>query len=310
MKRKDLVMGILYKFSELYESSEAESINDITIPIDAVRIHLKERFGVDYTSNQWVFTQLKRYEDEIGSRLFRKTATKSPNEFNLGLCSDMIEFTQKLHLHVPQKIKTANGVFDKIHISSAGQKSTSICLGAGSTIYYLAQIFMDHVEELHTTYQLYSHNAGILSQFYSHPITPDRIQIISAGGALDPITKTLVGDPHHIFPTKTFDFIVQGTSMIHEGKLYIESTKEREIKSALLHDHHGCKILVLTKHEFQDEPPKTIEAYGTITDYDYVVVPRRIGNNKKQYDLRWEQCLDLLEPEIMNWNYSIYHIKK
>jgi hypothetical protein len=39
------------------------------------------------------------------------------------------------------------------------------------------------------------------------------------------------------------------------------------------------------------------------------VVPRRIGNNKKQYDLRFEQCLDLLEPEIMNWNYSIYHIK-
>ena len=65
LKRKDLAMGILYKFSELYESSEAESINDITIPIDEVRIHLKERFGVDYTSNQWVFTQLKRYE-EIG----------------------------------------------------------------------------------------------------------------------------------------------------------------------------------------------------------------------------------------------------
>ncbi len=302
-------MGILYKFSELYESSDAQSINDITIPIDQVRIHLKERFGVDYTSNQWVFTQLKRYEDEIGSKLFKKTAAKSSNEFDLGLCSDMIEFTQKLHLHVPQKIKTANGVFDKIHISSGGERATSICLGAGSTIYYLAQIFIDHMEELNTTYRLYSHNAGILSQFYSQQINLDRIQIISAGGELDPITKTLVGDPRHIFATKTFDFIVQGTSMIHDRELYIESATERKVKSALLHDHHGCKILVLTKHEFQDEPPKAIEPYGHITDYDYVVVPRRIGNNKKQYDLRFEQCLDLLEPEIMNWNYSIYHIK-
>lgn len=301
-------MGILYKFSELYESSEAESINDITIPIDEVRIHLKERFGVDYTSNQWVFTQLKRYEEEIGSHLFKKTAAKSANDFNLGLCSDMIEFTQKLHLHVPQKIKAANGVFDKIHVSSPEGGCTSICLGAGSTTYYLAQIFIDHMEELKTTYRLYTHNAGILSQFYSHHINLETIQIISAGGELDPITKTLVGNPENIFPATTFDFIVQGTSIIHEGKLYIESSTEREIKSALLHDHHGCKILVLTKHELQDEAPKGIEPYGEITDYDYIVVPRRIGNNKKRYDLNWEQYLDLFEPEIMNWNYSIYHI--
>jgi DeoR/GlpR family transcriptional regulator of sugar metabolism len=311
LKRKDLAMGILYKFSEIYESSEAESITDISIPIDQARLHLKERFGVEYTSNQWIFTQLKRYEDEINSRLFEKTKVRGPNEFSLSLYPEMIEFTQKIHLHIPKKIVTANGIFEKIHLFAKGKQSVSLCLGAGSTTYYLAQIFIDQMNELATKFQLYSHNAGILSLFYNHPINSNKIQIISAGGELDPITMTLVGNPKQMFPTQTFDFIVQGTSIIHDGNLYIESDKEREVKASLLHNHQGCKILVSTKHEFQDEPPKDIEPYGKITDYDYIVVPRKMGSNyKKQYDLKWESYLEMLEPEIMNWNYSIYRIKK
>jgi DeoR/GlpR family transcriptional regulator of sugar metabolism len=310
LKRKDLVMGILYKFSELFESTQAESINDIAIPIDQLRKHLKDRFGVDYTSNQWVFTQLRRYEDEIGARLFEKSDMKNANTFNLILHPHMIEFVQKQHLYVPQKIKTANGIFDKIHISSQEGGTVSVCLGAGSTIYYLAQIFIDRITDLQTTYQLYTHNAGILPMLYSQHVNHEKLQIFSAGGELDPITRTLVGDPKQIFPTRTFDFIIQGTSLIHDGNLYIESEKERVIKSEILHHHEGCKILVLTKHEFQDEPLQGIAPYGKITDYDYLVVPRSVGNkNKKRYDYRFEQYLDQLEPEIMNWNYSIYHVR-
>ena len=311
LKRKDLVMGILYKFSELYESSQAESVWDISIPIDRVRTQLKERFGVDYTSNQWVFTQLRRYEDEIGARLFEKTAINHANSFDLILHPNMIEFVQKQHLYVPEKIKTANGIFDKINLSSQEGSTVRVCLGAGSTIYYLAQIFIDRIEKLKNTYQLYTHNAGILPMLFGQHVNHQKLQIFSAGGELDPITRTLVGNPQQVFPTRTFDFIVQGTSLIHEGNLYIESAKERVIKSEILHKHEGCKILVLTKHEFQDEPMPGVAPYGRITDYDYVVVPRSVGNkNKKRYDYRFEQYLRQLEPEIMNWNYSIYHVNK
>jgi DeoR/GlpR family transcriptional regulator of sugar metabolism len=309
LKRHDLVMGILYKFSDLYESSAAQSIWDIAFPIDELRKHLKMRFGVEYTSNQWVYTQLRRYEDEIGAKLFERSEMEHANRFNLKLHPNMIEFVQKQHLYVPQKIKLANGIYDKIQSAVQHQSIARVCLGAGSTMYHLAQIFLDRQDQLIPTFQLYTHNAGILPLLYSQQVNYQKLEIFSASGKLDPITRTLIGDPQHIFPTREFDFIIQGTSRIHDGNLYIESDTEQVIKAELLHQHTGCKILVLTKHEFQDEPLKNATSYGKITDYDYVVVPRSIGNeNKKLYDFRFEQYLDLFEPEIMNWNYSILKV--
>jgi hypothetical protein len=309
LKRHDLVMGILYKFSDLYESSEAQSIWDIAMPIDELRIHLKMRFGVEYTSNQWVYTQIRRYEDEIGAKLFERRDMKHANRFNLMLHPNMIEFVQKQHLYVPQKIKLANGIYDKIQSAVQYQHTVKVCLGAGSTMYHLAQIFLDRQDQFLPKFQLYTHNAGILPLLYSQQVNYQKLEIFSASGQLDPITRTLIGDPQHIFPTRSFDFIIQGTSRIFEGDLYIESEAEQVIKAELLHQHSGCKMLVLTKHEFQDEPLEHAKPYGNITDYDYVVVPRSIGNeNKKLYDFRFEQYLHLFEPEIMNWNYSILKV--
>ncbi|MFA7395997.1 MAG: hypothetical protein WCY81_03285, partial [Sphaerochaetaceae bacterium] len=91
----------------------------------------------------------------------------------------------------------------------------------------------------------------------------------------------------------------------------IESEEEIVRKADLLHNHSGTKMLVLTKHECQDEPISGIQPYGELRDYDYVVVPRSVGHqNLKRYDYRFQQYHDLFEPEIMNWNYSILKVKK
>ena len=129
-------------------------------------------------------------------------------------------------------------------------------------------------------------------------------------GTIDPVTYTIVGaDPSELASTE-FDFIIQGTSCVHEGRLYIESHAERDIKQAILHRCRGTKVLVLTKHEFLDQPIPHIEPYGCLEDYEYVVVPRSSseGVRKKQYDIRFEGYAQLLIPEILNWNYSIYRV--
>jgi hypothetical protein len=311
LKRTDLVMGTLYLFNELYESREAESIWDISIPIDDLRDHLKERFGVEYTSSQWIFTQLRRYEDELGAPLFVRNSVKNSKNFHLALYPNMIEFVQKQHLYVPQKIKVANGVFDKIQSTTVGFKEVKLCLGAGSTMFHLAQIFIQHQQELTAPCRLYTHNAGLLPMLCDQSVDNRHLPIVVAGGEIDSVTRTILGDSIHFFPTREFDFLIQGTSVVHDGKLYIESEEEIVRKADLLHNHSGTKMLVLTKHECQDEPISGIQPYGELRDYDYVVVPRSVGHqNLKRYDYRFQQYHDLFEPEIMNWNYSILKVKK
>ncbi len=314
LKRGDLVMGVLYRFSEVFESSQVEAIRDISIPIEELRAHLKERFGVDYSSSQWIFTQLRRYEDEIGAKLFEKIASRNDGDYELALCANMLEFVQKQHLHVPQKIRAANGVYDKIIASLDSRKSakrTTVFLGAGSTVYHLANIFIERQLQDTHSFILHTHNAGILPVLFSQHVDHSRLDISVCGGVMDPVTLTLLGDPDTMLGNKQFDFIIQGTSRIYNGSLYIESEKEQVVKSAILHGCRGCKILVLTKHEFKDEPIEGMMSYGKITDYDYVIVPRTADTTpKKKYEQQYESYMELFEPEILNWNYCILKVRR
>ncbi len=305
-------MGVLYHFSEVFESCQAETIWDISIPAKDIRKQLKQSLGVDYKSNQWVFTQLRRYEDEIGAKLFEKTKADGADSFDLMLHRHMIQFVQKQHLHVPQKIKVANGVYDKINsVSETADKRLSVLLGAGSTAYHIANIFLEKHRQSPCRFTLYTHNAGILPMLFSQHIDHRKISIVTAGGKLEPTTQTILGNADSIFPKQNIDFIVQGTSLVHKGNLYIESSQERKIKSAILHTYQGKKILVLTKHEFRGDPAPETEPYGTIMDYDYVIVPRSVHREaQKSYELLFLTYAQYFEPEILNWNYSILKVKK
>jgi DeoR/GlpR family transcriptional regulator of sugar metabolism len=307
-------MSIFFLFSEEFERSEGESIWDVRLPIDLVKDYLQRQHNVRYQSNLWVYTQLKRYEDEIGVKLFRKESIGSdPQDFALCINFPFENFLQKQHLYVNLKIKVANGVYEKIRHSAEAvgeRRPIRLLLGAGSTIFHLASILAEKSREDATKYLIYTHNLGALQQILNPKVDFQNIEVFMPQGRVDPATYTIVGSPTPMFESSHFDFIVQGTSRVFDGKLYIESREEWERKRTILRECEGRKILVLTKHEFSDEPFKGIEPYGEIGDYDWVIVPKRSaeGGTKKRYEHLFDECSSLLEPEIISWNYEIYRV--
>jgi len=96
------------------------------------------------------------------------------------------------------------------------------------------------------------------------------------------------------------------------GELYVESPREGELKGGILERLKGEKILLLTKHEFTDQPLPGMKPYGSLRDYSYVVVPKHNYQNKvkKKHDLIFERYQDLFCPEIIHWNYTILKVRK
>ena len=315
LRQRDLVMSICSLFSEEYEKSSEESIWEVRIPIDRIKEYLQERHHSEYKSSLWVYTQLKRYEDELGVKLFRKEQSDSDDRsFSLRIYHPFLNFFQKQHLHVSEKIKVANGAYEKIR-HDAQLRSTKeplrLLLGAGSTVYHLAAIIADNSWTDPTRYVIYTHNLGALQQLLNPRVNFENLQVYTPGGRIDPTTYTIVGFAEPLFETSTFDFIVQGTSRVCDGRLYIESGEELPRKRTILHDCRGRKILVLTKHEFADEPFPGVDAYGSLTDYDFIIVPKRNSHTlpKKSYETLFDRYASLLEPEIISWNYEILKVK-
>jgi DeoR/GlpR family transcriptional regulator of sugar metabolism len=314
LKRNDLVMNVFFFFSEEQDHTAAESIWELEVPMERIRQYLMTKTGATYRSNQWIYTQLRRYEQEVGVQLFRKLPGTSRDEFTLAIHRPMRSFHQKRHLYVTQKIKVANGVYDKIRNEVARRqirRPVRILLGAGSTVYHLASILAEKSWQDETEYSVYTHNVGSLQTLLNHNVNYNRISVTVLNGTIDPVTYTIIGSDLSQFTEQEFDFVVQGTSVIHDGKLYIESAEERIAKEVLVRKCHGTKILVATKHEFRGEPIQDVPPYGSISDYDFVVVPRSSSTGErfeKEYDRIFDSYAHLFEPEIMNWNYTILRV--
>lgn len=314
LKQKDLVMNIFGFFSEEYERNSTGSIWDITIPINRIIKNLEEKCDVSYKSDLWVWQQLKRYEEELGVKLFKKVKSdKNEKEFSLSMNYPYINFFQKQHLYVNEKIKVANGVFDKIqeHVRKYGNRDpVKIFLGAGTLCYHLSTIFAQRSWQNKTKYSIHTNNLGALSQLIAPGINHANIQISIPEGQVDSVTYTIIGENNDFYTSTSFDFIIQGTSFIHEGDLFIESLQENERKEAVLINSNGQKILALTTHEFSSKTLAGSSAYGKITDYDYVIVPKKnlASAKKKQHEMLFEESKKYLTPEIINWNYEIYRV--
>ena len=315
LKQKDLVMNVFGFFSEEYERSNAGSIWEITLPIEKVINYLQQKCDVSYKSNLWVWIQLKRYEEELGVELFKKVkANKQDNQFSIAINYPFINFFQKQHLYVNEKIKVANGVFDKIqdYISkNNNNEPIKIFLGAGTLCFHLSTIFAERSLYNKTKFLIHTNNLGALSQLMAPGINHDNIRVSIPEGKVDSVTHTIIGENTESYLSTKFDFIIQGTSCIHNGDLFIESSEENIRKKAILKNTLGKKILVLTKHEFSDKPMEGSEAYGNLKDYDFVIVPKKSTDSpiKKRYESIFEECKKTLLPEIINWNYEIFKIK-
>jgi len=313
LKKKDLIMNVFALFSEEYEKSIHESIWDIVIPIEHVIEYLKEKCEVDYKSSLWLWTQMKRYEEDLGVRLFRKVKENN-KDFSIAIYYPFKNFFQKQHLYVTEKIKVANGVYDLLQNAAAledRQDRLSIILGAGTLCYHLSAIFAERSWSNKKKYLIHTNNLGALEQLIVPGINNENIRISVPEGAVDPVTQTIIGENNAIYGNSEFDFIIQGTSYVYRNCLYIESVDESLRKREILKKTKGKKILVLTKHEFTDKLPEGMNMFGRISDYDYVVVPKKSTDSsiKKKSERVFEGCSNLFIPKIINWNYEILEIK-
>ena len=106
----------------------------------------------------------------------------------------------------------------------------------------------------------------------------------------------------------TFDYIIQGTSYLTEGALYVESHLETDLKKSILHKSRGQKVLILTGHEVRPQLPIETPPFGRLQDYDFLVIPHNRNRILKNLDQMLVDFESILKPEILNWNYRIYQI--
>lgn len=290
-------------------------MTDLKIPIEKIRQFLEEQLGVHYSSNHYIYSQLKSFEHDAGIRLFRKiTLPDIDSEFCLTIHDKIDTFEQKKHLYVSQRIKVANGVFDHIKehaLQVPTQQPLRILLGAGVVPYHLAKLLGEAAKTSERPIHIYSHNMGILSLLAEEAVTTPGLSLFTRTGPVDPANFIILDQFQDLYKETVFDFIIQGTSVLHDGNLYVSNSEEWKLKKSILQASRGEKILVLTLKEFQNEAPEGITPYGRLEDYDFIVVPHRRNKDyvKKSYDYLFERYHRQLSLEIQNYNFKIYRVK-
>jgi len=308
-------MNIFFLFEREYERSQVESIWELRLPIERVKKELEELAAVHYLSNSWIYTQLRRYEEELGAQLFRKDSSGcGPGSFYLSICDRMLTFSQKQHLYVSDKIKVANGAYDKI-TNEAAERSVRVFLGAGSTLYHLANIMAERSCQQPPAgprCSIRTHNLGALRRLLEPAVNHERLAISLPEGRVDPVTYAVLSEPAGL-AAQDFDYLIMGTSFILEERLYVESAADTELNAAFLRRFGGQRILLLTKHEFTDQERPGLKPFGRLADYDCGIVPRHSapgGGPGKKYEAVFEGYQGRFQPEIIHWNYSILRIRK
>jgi hypothetical protein len=340
LKQKDLVAALFILFSEEYDKRGVDSILDLELPLSQVREYLRDRFGIDYTSDSWIGTQLRKYEDEVGVELFRRGEGAEGYPL-VGIARDMRSYFQKRHLYVTQKIKVANGVLDLVanEAPRAGKPGSpggasasriSLLLGAGSTVTRIAEALAERIrarraegrsgEEAEASWTVATHNLGVVLALgaagpsaggHASPGS-GTVELYLPEGRVDPATYAVLGRNEELYGRMAFDWSVEGASFLCGGELFVESAQESRVKTAMLRCCSGRKILVLTGHEAVDSPPPGLESFGRVDEYDYVVLPRvtREGQALSRFDLAMRDLRSFLDPWVLNWNYEVLRTRR
>lgn len=317
VKRQDLILALFVLFSSEYDKQPHESILDIFIPIDEVKAFLENRFGVSYSGCSWILTQIRNYEEEIGYRLFEKFPASGDN-YGLKLYHSMVAFSQKRHLYITQKIKVSNALYDMLtHLTetqprqSRPEEKIRLLIDAGSMVYHLADIIAERSADSPLNYDIYTHNIAVIQRFLEPHVDLSRITVHTPRGEIDPITYSILGENSALYKGVDFDMVIQGVSFLYGGEVWVEQPGESDIKGGILRDTRGLKVLILTGHEVRSEPPlESHPPFGSLADFDRLVIPHNTEGKIKNLNKMLEQHGNLLEPEIMNWNYRIYRIRR
>jgi DeoR/GlpR family transcriptional regulator of sugar metabolism len=309
LRQKDLIAMLFILFSEEYDRSEADSITDITIPMSAVRDYIRLKTGIAYSNDAWITTQVHKYEEELGIELFRKI--QEGQNSMLGLCRDISTYEQKRHLYITQKIRTANGVFDLIKNSLEEHfpgRPVSILLEAGSTVTRVAEIIAQNLPSMPVSWDIFTNNLGVIECLGKTAPAFSKVTLSVPSGRFNPATNLILGSDLGSFSSREFDWIIQGTSFLSGRKLFVERTDEAWLKSRILHECRGRKVLVLTGHEATAHPKAGVESFGLVDDYDYIIHPALPQESAAARRLGAElsgKGVPVLSIMIRNWSYQI-----
>ena len=311
LRKKDLVENIFLLFSKEFDLQDDEDdIRNIRIPVEMVSAFLKEHYNLQYSSNNYIYSQLRSFEEENNIRLFSKESDRSgKTDFYLTICSSINSFNQKKYLYTAPKIKIANGLYERInhYTTEKGKKKLNLLLGAGVVIQHLARLIAEKGGGSDIEYNLYTHSVGVIDLFIRPGMNFENFNIFTRSGKVDIDNFTINDSFCDYYSEVEFDFIFQGTSRIFNNNLYVSSFEESKIKKDILKNGKGEKILVLLKKEFTDSEPESMHSYGRLSDYNFIIVPEK-GNIRavKKCDRLFDVYKNNLTPEIIHYNYSIY----
>ncbi len=314
LKKRELIRDIFFIFSEEYEKSDANSIWEIKLPMETLLNFLKDRYKANYTSSSWVKLQIRRYEKEIRDKLFNITkGNGSDDHIYISINKNMHNFFQHHHLYISHKIKIANGIYGIIQDfikTNKIERPLNILLGSGTNPYFVANILAQKSWSRKEEYNIYTHNMEIIKKLTSTRTNPNKIKVYVPPGRIDPAKNTIMGKDNTLYESIQFDFIIQSTRFLYNGKLYVEKEEEAIRKRAILNNCSGVKILALIKDEITANIDNSMACYGDLVKYDYIVTPRTRSNKQRLYDTLFQQYTDILREEIINWNYCIFSVKK
>lgn len=314
LRKKDLVSNIFLLFSKEFDlQDKVDDIRNLRIPVEKVRSFLNDNYNLKYSCNNYIFTQLRSFEEDNSLKLFEKIPDPSGNtEFFIAVYSGINSFNQKKYLYTASKLKITNGLYERIdhYIKEKGKKKLNILLGAGVVIHHLASLIAERGRSLDIEFNLYTHSTAIIDFFMQPEIKFDNFNIYTRTGKVDFKNFTINDKFTDFYSVVDFDFIFQGTSAIYNNLLYVSSLEESRIKHDILQKGRGEKVLVLLKKEFRDSEPESMHSYGNLSDYNYLVVPeKRNEAGRKNCDIIFDSYKKNLIPEIIHYNYSIYKNK-
>lgn len=312
LKQKELVFRVLRMFSEELQRIHASSIWDISLSSSQIIENLKRQYDIDYKTEYWLWMQLKKYEEDTNTKLFVKSNSSSGG-FTLRLSYPYKDFHQKKHLYISEKLMVANGVFDMLceYGKTKEDGVVRMFLGAGGLGSHLATLIAEKSNQFPFLLELYSHNLGVIEQLSKDM---ENVRLLVPGGSVDPITYTILGDDIAEFSSVHFDLIIQGTSFVYQGKLYIESEQEFGRKQAIARCDSSLRILTLSLHELTEDEKlvEHLQSYASLADYDQLIVPR--SSFVRDLNLPTQRLFatyaPMLEPLVLNWSYGIYRILK
>lgn len=306
LKRDELVEMVFARFWAAARERNSATIAGVSIPLDELREEIARQTGVPRQNNKWIASQLRSYEKSHGVKLFNLERSSAGGE-HVCAARNMVSFIQKKHLHRPEKVRLAAALADLLEteFSTAGGV-TKVLLGAGTTLSLAAEVLRSRASQWNTTVSVITHNMGILQEL-THRDTPSNLTVTVPRGTFDPVTWALIPEDPTTLGYEDVDVMVQGTSAVYEGKLYVESHPEALMKKAMMKHTTGIKVLVLTLHEFSNEIPNAMHPFGTLQEYDLIIIPLMKHPSSDQLAaLEWIQStLSSHVLKIRHWHYEI-----